>query len=184
MVLFLLHQGLAFQNILPRMKTSSTPVPLTIAKSNEKCPAKNVKMNAAIPMRSVSLGTKMFTSKFAVKKQLSLVTNAWKAAILVFVALVSRFKSKVSRAVSTMEGGWSKRGYNGAFWRTVEVWRFVITFVFQYVSNPFINEGKLLFQKRPQHNNFEFTFMHLPNSLRLRSLRKATPRYTPMPKKS
>jgi hypothetical protein len=33
-----------------------------------------------------------------------------------------------------MEGGWKKRGYNGAFWRTVEVWRFVISFIFKYVS--------------------------------------------------
>ena len=134
-VLLLLHQGIAFQNILPRMKASSKSMPLTIARSNEKCPDNSIRLNAAIPMRTVNLGTKMFTSKFAVKKQLSLVTNAWKAALLVFVALVSRFKSKLSRAVSTMEGGWSKRGYNGAFWRTVEVWRFVITFVFQYVSH-------------------------------------------------
>ena len=158
-VLLLLHQGLAFQNILPRIRASSTSMLSTISKSNEKYPANSVRMNAAIPMRSVSLGTKMFTSKFAVKKQLSLVTTAWKAAILVFVALASRFKSKVSRAVSTMEGGWKKRGYNGAFWRTVEVWRFVISFVFQYVSYSLICGPKnILIESR---NNFlEFTFKH------------------------
>lgn len=95
----------------------------------------NIKMNAAIPMRGVNIGSKIIGSTFRVRKQLSFVTTASRAFILLFVALVSRFKSKVSRAVSTMEGGWSKRGYNGAFWRTVEVWRFTFSFLFKYVSN-------------------------------------------------
>lgn len=133
-VLCLLQQGLAFRNSSPRMIAFSTSTRSPHSKMNDKYSATNVRLNAAIPLRTVSVGTKIFSSTFAVRKQLSFITNAWKAAILVFVAVISRFKSKVSRTISTMEGGWKKRGYSGAFWRTVEVWRFVISFVFKYVS--------------------------------------------------
>jgi hypothetical protein len=95
----------------------------------------NVRMNAAIPLRGVSIGNKLFRSTLSVQKQLSLVTNAWKAAIFVCVAIVGRFKTKIGKSISNMEGGWTKRGYNGAFWRTVEVWRFAFSFIFRYVSN-------------------------------------------------
>ena len=132
--LLLLQQGLAFHPCSTQMRlfsSSSRPKDLGL---KGKATDSNVKLNAAIPMRTVNIGSKVFGSTFAMRKQLSFVTNTWKAVILVFVALIGRFKSKLSRAVSTMEGGWNKRGYNGAFWRTVEVWRFVITFVFKYVS--------------------------------------------------
>jgi hypothetical protein len=132
--LCLLQQGLAFRNCSPRMIAFSTSMRPPHSRTNDKYSATNVRLNAAIPLRTVSVGTKIFSSTFAVRKQLSFITNAWKAAILVFVAIISRFKSKVSRTISTMEGGWKKRGYSGAFWRTVEVWRFVISFVFKYVS--------------------------------------------------
>jgi hypothetical protein len=104
-------------------------------KSKIKFDDNNVRMNAAIPLRGMSIGNKLYRSTFTVRKQLSLVTTAWKAAIFVCVAIVGRFKSKIGRAVGNMEGGWTKRGYNGAFWRTVEVWRFVFFFIFRYVSN-------------------------------------------------
>lgn len=133
-VLYLLQQGLAFRNCSPRMIAFSTSMRPPHSKMNDKYSSTNVRLNAAIPLRTVSVGTKIFGSTFAIRKQLSFITNAWKAAILVFVAVISRFKSKVSRTISTMEGGWKKRGYSGAFWRTVEVWRFVISFVFKYVS--------------------------------------------------
>jgi hypothetical protein len=132
--LLFLQQGLAFYNSSPRTKTLSNTRRSTITKGNEKSSLAIVRLNAAIPLRTVSLGTKIVSSSFSLRKQLSVAKNAWRAIIVVFVAVISRFKSKVSRTISTMEGGWKKRGYNGAFWRTVEVWRFVISFIFKYVS--------------------------------------------------
>ena len=131
-VLLVLQQTLAFHPCTTQIKL----VPSTIdAGFSRKRTVPSIRMNAAIPMRvTINIGSKILASTFAMRKQFSFLTTAWKAGILVFVALASRFKSKVKRTISTMEGGWKKRGYNGAFWRTVEVWRFAITFLFKYVS--------------------------------------------------
>ena len=133
--LLLLQKGLAFHPCSIEMKLFPASSLSDLTSMKKRAISDNIKMNAAIPMRGVNIGSKIIGSTFRVRKQLSFVTTASRAFILLFVALVSRFKSKVSRAVSTMEGGWSKRGYNGAFWRTVEVWRFTFSFLFKYVSN-------------------------------------------------
>ena len=130
----LLQQGLAFNPCSTPTKALRSSSLSVVSSTTRKGSPSNLEMSAAIPMRSVNIGTKIIGSTFGMRKQLSFVTTASRAIILLFVALISRFKSKLSRAVSTMEGGWSKRGYNGAFLRTVEVWRFTFSFLFKYVS--------------------------------------------------
>jgi hypothetical protein len=135
-VFFLLQQGLAFHTFTPQVKVSLTSykhksLKIKIIKSNTQ-------LNSAIPIRiPINFGSRILTSTFAVRKQLSFATNAWKAAIFVFVTVCNRYRKQIRTAYSSMEGGWKKRGNNGAIWRTVEIWRFMIAFVFKYVSSEY-----------------------------------------------
>ena len=66
------------------------------------------------------------------------VSVGWKAFVLMVAALVTRAKAKlkkeVKKAANQMENGWSRRGYNGSFRRTLEVWLFSVSFLFKFVS--------------------------------------------------
>ena len=95
---------------------------------------------AVFPAHAISLTTaKLLNIAISFQRSLSAVTIAWSAAFVLLTAIIARFKSKFTskfaRAVSEMEGGWTKRGYGGGFSRTWEVWSFAFSFIFKYVSN-------------------------------------------------
>jgi hypothetical protein len=69
----------------------------------------NFRMNAAIPLRDVNIGSEIYRSTLSVRNQISFVMNAWKATIFVFVAIVGRFRTRIGSAVSSIEGAWKKR---------------------------------------------------------------------------
>lgn len=105
-------------------------------------------MEGSKPRQAVSLPSIDALSNQAKVNQKLIVSNTirnLRNVSFLFVGLLAglryKFKqmlpsSKDSQAVSDgeMETGWTKRGFNGSFARTVEVWTFAISFLLKYVS--------------------------------------------------
>ena len=70
-------------------------------------------------------------------KQLSTANFSRKAIILALFAIITKFKSKISKSVNkatnAMEAGWLQRGQGSALTRTIEVWKFAFQFGFKWV---------------------------------------------------
>lgn len=103
------------------------------------------RLSTALPLPTQILDGALKSSLFSkatapALRQLRSISFGWKAFVVMLAALITRAKAKLKRevkkAANQMETGWSRRGYNGSFRRTVEVWFFAIGFIFKYVSLP------------------------------------------------
>jgi len=101
-------------------------------------------LKAAVPMPTLTMTFPANRLTTIAQSSLSAVSQAsliWKTffsfAIILMARMSKRVKRKMDSAAAAMEMGWKQRGYGGGFRRTIEVWIFVISFLFKYVSSLF-----------------------------------------------
>lgn len=97
--------------------------------------ASSLVMNAAIPIPSAAVVRSTVSTAVSVGKNVSKIVILVTSLVALLSTLVAKVRRKFDKAVLTsMEGGWTQRGYGGAFSRTVEVWTFALSWTYKYVS--------------------------------------------------
>lgn len=78
------------------------------------------------------------TSSKVIAPMLSFLSNKWKVVLSVFFTGIL---GKLTTKRSGMESEWKKRGINGSFKRTIEVWVFSIKFLYLYAKVEKLKKG-------------------------------------------
>lgn len=100
-------------------------------------------MKAAFPIPSIQPDkiTTLFPIPDITKPIVQFVTLLATIVSAFFIQKSSKVQEKLKAAASQMEMGWKKRGVGGAFFRTVEVWVFAITYVFRFLKVERLKNG-------------------------------------------
>lgn len=100
-------------------------------------------MKAAIPLPSFdSSKTQSLFQISNLTKPVSQFISAITTFLSAFVLRKSNaLQAKLKSAANSMEMGWKQRGFGGSFRRTVEVWTFVISYLFKYLKVKRLKSG-------------------------------------------